>query len=146
MLVANEDAETHEDHLEEVFQWLIHYGFQITLNKCEFGISFSLDIIQMPKEQPLYPPKIIVIQKFPMSNSIKQLQRLLGMVNFYRIFIPGCSNLLQKKNQSHFLGRRQGGGLFGGKIFHGRLCQINLSKRWHLGSDVPHNECLRHWW
>jgi putative transposase len=31
----------------------------------------------------------------PPPQDIKQLQRFLGMVNFYRRFLPGCAQVLQ---------------------------------------------------
>ena len=44
--------------------------------------------------QPL-PQHIAAIQDFPPLTDIKQLQCFLGMVNFYRRFLPGIAGILQ---------------------------------------------------
>ena len=51
--------------------------------------------------------KISAIQDFPTPTSKRQLRRFIGMINFYRRFIPNCStilqpltNLLQRKNRN----------------------------------------------
>lgn len=39
--------------------------------------------------------KVKVIQDFPQPTSIKQLSDFLGLLNFYRQFIPKCAQLVQ---------------------------------------------------
>jgi hypothetical protein len=43
-------------------------------------------------ERPLWP---ITLQNCPPPQDIKQLQRFLGMVNFYRRFLPNCAQVLK---------------------------------------------------
>ena len=40
------------------------------------------------------PEKVTAIQNFPQPTSLRQLRRFLGLVNYYRRFIPGCSRIL----------------------------------------------------
>ena len=40
------------------------------------------------------PEKVTAIQNFPQLTLLWQLQRFLGLVNYYRRFIPGCSRIL----------------------------------------------------
>ena len=44
--------------------------------------------------QPL-PQHLAAIQDFPPPTDVKQLQRFLGMINFYRRFLPGVAGTLQ---------------------------------------------------
>ena len=39
------------------------------------------------------PEKVTAIQNFPQPASLRQLRRFLGLVNYYRRFIPGCSRI-----------------------------------------------------
>ena len=43
--------------------------------------------------------KVQTITKFPKPQTMKQLRRFLGMINFYRRFIPGCAEILQPLNK-----------------------------------------------
>ena len=97
ILIASSDKDTHMKHLEEVFQRLSHFGLKINLDKCVFGadhMNFLGHRIDANGITPL-PEKIATIQDFPTPISMKQLRRFLGMINFYRRFIPNCSAILQ---------------------------------------------------
>jgi hypothetical protein len=39
------------------------------------------------------PSHVAVIQEFPHHSIVKELQELLGMVNFYRRFLPSIAKL-----------------------------------------------------
>ena len=41
------------------------------------------------------PTKAEVIIQFPIPTNMKSLRQFLGMVNFYRRFIPNCASILQ---------------------------------------------------
>lgn len=108
ILVASKDVNSHRQHLPEVFQWLSHNSLKLNLDKYVFrapSIDFLRHHTDMNGISPL-PAKIGSIQDFSMPTSIKQLQRLIGMISFYRQFIPDCStifkpltNLLQRMNK-----------------------------------------------
>ena len=40
------------------------------------------------------PEKVTAIQNFLQPTSLRQLRRFLGLVNYYRRFIPGYSRIL----------------------------------------------------
>ena len=40
------------------------------------------------------PEKVTAIQNFPQPTSLRQLRRFLGLVNYYRRFVPDCSRIL----------------------------------------------------
>lgn len=107
ILIASEDTATHKRHLNEVFQRLSHFGFCINLDKCVFG-SDHIDFLGHYTDANGITPvadKVKTIADFPVPASVKQLRRFIGMINFYRRFIPSCSriltpltNLIQRKN------------------------------------------------
>ena len=96
-------------YLQNVYRWLSHYGQHLNLDKCVFGAP-SIEFLGDHTDTDgiiLLPRKISAIQDFPTPTSIKQLQCFIGMINFYRQFIPNCStilqpltNLLQSKNKN----------------------------------------------
>nr|VZI00068.1 unnamed protein product [Spirometra erinaceieuropaei] len=79
------------------FQLAFCFGY-ITINpsKCVLGVP-SLEFLghQVDSEglRPL-PSKVEAVRNFPPPTSKRQLQRFLGMVNFYRRFIPNCADLM----------------------------------------------------
>lgn len=96
ILVASTDGDTHKQHLNEVLQRLSHYGLRLNSDKCIFGASqihFLGHQIDANGITPL-PDKIDAIRNFPTPASMRQIRRFIGMVNFYRRFIPNCSTIL----------------------------------------------------
>lgn len=62
----------------------------INPSKCIFGassVTFLGYLISAEGTQPL-PAKVKEIQNFPAPKAVRELRRFLGMVNFYRRFIP----------------------------------------------------------
>ena len=97
LLVASDTAEEHEQHLEILFSRLSQYGVIINPIKCEFGVSsltFLGHVINAHGIKPL-ADKVSVIQDFPVPDSLRKLREFLGLVNFYRRFIPHCADIIQ---------------------------------------------------
>lgn len=46
------------------------------------------------------PEKVQAIQNFPKLQTIKQMRQFLGMLNFYRRFIPGAAKDQAKLNET----------------------------------------------
>ncbi|RWS04591.1 uncharacterized protein B4U79_04943, partial [Dinothrombium tinctorium] len=44
------------------------------------------------------PERVEAIRKFPRPNSIRQLRSFLGLINFYRKFIPRAAETLAPLN------------------------------------------------
>lgn len=97
LLVASANAQEHKDHLLQLFARLREYGLVINSVKCEFGVA-ELDFLghhlTSKGIQPL-PTKVQAISDFPSPTSKRALRRFLGLINFYRRFIPNCAALLQ---------------------------------------------------
>lgn len=90
ILIASRTEEEHLCHLRAVFEKLQQFGLTLNLSKCNFaqpevnfvGHNVSLEGIRPTDE------KINVIEDFTKPKTVKQLRRFLGMINFYRRFIP----------------------------------------------------------
>ena len=96
VLIASRGIKEHQDHLLHVFERLAHFGLKINISKCDFAVSKLNYLGHMIDEQGItpVPEKVTSIQNFPQPTSLRQLQRFLGLVNYYRRFIPGCSRIL----------------------------------------------------
>lgn len=97
ILVASTSPEEHLYHLQLLFERLRDYNLIINVDKCEFGVP-SLDFLgHMVDKQGIRPltTKVKAISEFPRPESLRQLRRFLGLVNFYRRFIPHCATILR---------------------------------------------------
>ena len=90
VLVAPETAELHELHLRQLFTALRQCGLEINEGKCGFGVS-QIDILGHRVSERgicLLPDKVAAVRCFERPCSVKALQQFLGLVNFYRRFLP----------------------------------------------------------
>ena len=89
-LIASETEEQHCEHLRILFQRLDDYGVVINHVKCEFGvneITFLGHTVNAFGIKPL-AERVDAIIEVPLPGTVKALRRYLGMINFYRRFIP----------------------------------------------------------
>ncbi|KAG6438787.1 hypothetical protein O3G_MSEX000224 [Manduca sexta] len=89
-LIFSRDEAEHEKHIRQVFSRLKNYGMVINPSKCVFGVSevtFLGYRISASGTKPL-DEKVQAIRNFPVPNNVRALRRFLGMVNFYRRFLP----------------------------------------------------------
>lgn len=95
LLIASKNVNEHLEHLKTVFQRMSEAGLVINLNKCVFSveeISFlGFDI----SSKGLAPSqsRVDIILNFPRPETVESLQRFLGMLNFYRIFLPKAAHI-----------------------------------------------------
>lgn len=97
LLVASSSPEEHLSHLKQLFERLDKYGIVINPAKCTFGVP-SLEFLGHQVDSTGVRPlshKVQAIQDFAPPTTLTQLRRFLGLVNFYRRFIPKCANILQ---------------------------------------------------
>ena len=96
ILIASETHEQHAKDLEEVFQILHDNGMVVNRKKCVLGKS-SLEFLGYRVDQsgisPL-PERVQAIRETPRPTTVKELQRFLGMLNYYRRFIPNAAGHL----------------------------------------------------
>ncbi|GFV04998.1 hypothetical protein TNCV_1347461 [Trichonephila clavipes] len=96
IIIASQNVQEHTTNLRALFERLYYYGLTIKPSKCTFGVD-SLKFLgfQVSSEgiSPL-PDRVNAIQNFPRPNTLTQLRRFLGMINFYRRFIPKAAHIL----------------------------------------------------
>ena len=99
ILIGSSSTEEHMQHLHLVLQRLQEYGLVLNMEKCELAcqeIDFLGHHITAEGASPILH-HVQAIQEFPAPRDKKQLQTFLGMVNFYRRFIPAAANILQTR-------------------------------------------------
>ncbi|KAI2660042.1 Transposon Tf2-8 polyprotein [Labeo rohita] len=95
ILIYSRNQAEHRQHVQQVLHKLRQHSLFLKLEKCEFhqstvqflGYNISAEGVQMDQG------KVNAIQKWPLPNSVKELQRFLGFTNFYRRFIMDYSTI-----------------------------------------------------
>ena len=101
LLIASTSPEEHQDHVRQVFQRLSDYGVIINPTKCQFGttaLQFLGHHIDRDGIRPL-EEKVQAVREFPLPKSHRKLREFLGLVNFYRRFLPHAAGLLHPLTQ-----------------------------------------------
>ena len=96
VLVASSNPDEHKEHLKTVFHRLKEFGLRLNINKCQFGqteLEFLGHLICRDGFKPT-SEKVRAISQFPKPNTIVQLRRFLGLVNFYRRSIPHAAQTM----------------------------------------------------
>jgi cleavage and polyadenylation specificity factor subunit 1 len=97
LIIASHTLEEHHKHLPQIFTLLQENGLQINPAKCLFAaaaVEFLGHRVDQHGVRPLQR-HVQAISDFPPPQDVKQLQQFLGMVNFYRRFLPGIARMLQ---------------------------------------------------
>ena len=96
ILVASSSIEQHRHHLRQMFGRLADYGPVVNPQKCVLGqssLGFLGHRVTSARIQPLQS-RVQAISDFPRPRSSKALQEFLGMLNFYRRFVPHAAIML----------------------------------------------------
>lgn len=101
LLLASVDEEEHRKHLRTVLERLDEYGITINPSKCIFGqpkvkflgFDVSSEGIQPPQE------KVEIINAYPKPQTVDELRRFLGMLNFYRENVKDAATIQAPLNQ-----------------------------------------------
>jgi hypothetical protein len=95
--VFSKSKEQHWTHLCMLFAILAANGLALNLEKCVFAVS-ELDFLGHRIFHAGIAPlqdNVQVILDFPKPTDCKAMQRFLGMINFYRRFLPGAAGTLR---------------------------------------------------
>jgi hypothetical protein len=87
----------HEQAVRAVLESLREYGLVLNLEKCEFGrreIQFLGHKITVSGIEPL-TSHVAAVSEFMPPQDKQGMQRFLGLVNFYRRFLPGAAGVLK---------------------------------------------------
>jgi RNase H-like domain found in reverse transcriptase/Reverse transcriptase (RNA-dependent DNA polymerase)/Integrase zinc binding domain/Integrase core domain len=97
ILIFSKSRSEHLTHLQTVLSILAENGLHINPDKCVFAqeeVNFLGHHITPNGLTPL-PSHVQPILSFPPPSDVKALQRFLGMINFYRRFLPGIAQILK---------------------------------------------------
>ncbi|TNN06101.1 Retrovirus-related Pol polyprotein, partial [Schistosoma japonicum] len=97
LLIASPNLKSHEQHVRAVLGRLNQNGINIHQSKCVFGEE-TLEILgHTISPEGITPIKheVDTIKQYPIPSSLIQLRSFLGLINFYRRFIPGCAQLME---------------------------------------------------
>ena len=97
VIVFGRNFEEHVKGLELVFQRLSENGLKIKGSKCNFfqkHVSFLGHIISESGAEA-DPEKVSAVEKMKETSSLKDIRAFLGLVGYYRKFIPGSGKTVE---------------------------------------------------
>ena len=95
--IAANNAKDLTRNIRAVFKCIRQAGLKLTIEKCHFGVrqvEFLGRTISSEGVLPQYQKIQNFLQKLRFPKSKKALQRYLGFVNYYRIYIPRMAEKL----------------------------------------------------
>ena len=101
LLIASATRDQHIQHVRQVLERLASHSLAINPAKSVFGVD-SLDFLGHHVSCSGITPleeNVCTIRNFPQPTSQRKLRRFIGLVNFYRRFIPRCATIMQPLNQ-----------------------------------------------
>lgn len=90
VLVFSPDETTHKQHLRILFGRFKDYGVVINPSKCVLGVSEVTFLGYVINAKGTCPPqdRVQKLLEFHPPDTVQAMRRFLGMINFYRRFIP----------------------------------------------------------
>ena len=95
IIIYSRSEKEHLGHLEEIFTRLKTAGLKLKLEKCCFfkkHIQYLGHLISADGIQPL-PEKLESIAKMPAPRNPKEVKQFLGLVGYYRKFVPRFADI-----------------------------------------------------
>ena len=95
IIIYSRSEKEHLEHLEEIFTRLKRAGLKLKLEKCCFfkkHIQYLGHLISADGIQPL-PEKLESIAKMPAPKNPKEVKQFLGLVGYYRKFVPRFADI-----------------------------------------------------
>ena len=95
IIIYSRSEKEHLEHLEEIFTRLKAAGLKLKLEKCCFfkkHIQYLGHLISADGIQPL-PEKLESIAKMPAPRNPKEVKQFLGLVGYYRKFVPRFTDI-----------------------------------------------------
>lgn len=97
IMVMSQDIEKRKQHLKEVFERLRQHSLYLNVNKCQLGqptVTFLGYTINAEGFAPT-TERIHEISNYPKPETIHELRRFLGKINYYRRSVPRAAHLQQ---------------------------------------------------
>ena len=95
IIIYSRNDKEHLEHLEKIFKRLKAAGLKLKLEKCCFfkkHIQYLGHLISAEGIQPL-PEKLESIAKMPAPKTPKEVKQFLGLVGYYRKFVPRFADI-----------------------------------------------------
>lgn len=101
-------SKNEQEHLQQVFKCFHKAGLTLNLKKCNFiqqSLTFLGHVVSREGIKT-DPTKVLAVSAFPIPQSLKDVQRFLGMAGWYHRFIPSFSekaaplHALKQKNST----------------------------------------------
>ena len=95
ILVATDTEEGHDELVEEVLRRLEENDLFVKLEKCKWKVKEVefLGIVIGPKGVEIQKEKIEEVLSWPAPRNIKEVQKFLGLTNYYRRFIKNFARI-----------------------------------------------------
>ena len=95
IIIFSKSEEEHLQHLEEIFTRLRNFGLKMKWEKCSFfkkHIQYLRHLVLERGFEPL-PEKLESIHKMPAPRTAKEVKQFLGLIGYYRKFIPHFADI-----------------------------------------------------
>ena len=95
ILIFSPDNKAHLKHLEIVFQRLREADLKLKASKCNFfkrHIQYLGHLVSGEGIEPL-PEKLEAVRKMPPPTNPKEVRQFLGLVGYYRKFVPKFADI-----------------------------------------------------
>ena len=97
IIIFSKTEEEHLQHLEIIFQSLCEVGLKLKWSKCNFmklHIEYLGHLISENSIEPMLD-KLSTIKEMPAPRSPKEIKQFLGLLGYYRKFIPQFSDVVK---------------------------------------------------
>ena len=100
IIVTGRNEEEHLRNLSAVLSKLQEAGLRLKKSKCYFMAESVEYLGHVIDAKGLHPTeaKVLAVQNAPVPQDITQLKSFLGLINYYRKFLPDLSSLLAPLN------------------------------------------------
>ena len=95
IIIFSKTEEEHLQHLEEIFVRLRKFELKMKREKCSFfkkHIQYLGHLVSERGFEPL-PEKLEYIRKMPAPRTAKEVKQFLGLIGYYRKFVPRFANI-----------------------------------------------------
>lgn len=95
ILIFSRSSEEHKANLKTLLSRLSAYGVVINPAKCIFEATALTFLGYRISPEGIAPPaeRVEALRSYPLPTTVKDLRRFLGMINFYRRFLPKAAEL-----------------------------------------------------
>ncbi|GFU50378.1 retrovirus-related Pol polyprotein from transposon 17.6 [Trichonephila clavipes] len=95
LIIPAKDEKEGLEKLREVLEVASKYGLEMKFKKCQFlrrKVKFLGHVVENGTIRPSIA-KTIAVKKFPVPTTVKQVQSFLGLIGYFRKFIPAYSQI-----------------------------------------------------